>query len=125
MKPQRFGVVEGGFGANEKAGFVVLLDGVTAEPVFDAGVIVIESPEGLGYCSQVRPAAYNIRVMLSGNPRRWNLSRIRSKTLVQKRADRKTILEEISTWERYHSCCRYFEQVEYFPLSNLKKRFIQ
>ena len=48
FEPQRFGVVDGGFGANEKTGFVVLLDGVSPEPVFDAGVIVVESPEGLG-----------------------------------------------------------------------------
>jgi len=39
FEPQRFGVVDGGFRANEKAGFVVLLDGVASEPVFDAGVI--------------------------------------------------------------------------------------
>jgi len=48
LQPQRFGVVDGGFGADEKTGFVVLLDGVASEPVFDAGVIVVESPEGLG-----------------------------------------------------------------------------
>ena len=49
LQPQRFGVVDGGFGADEETGFVVLLDGVASEPVFDAGVIVVESPEGLGY----------------------------------------------------------------------------
>ena len=49
LQPQRFGVIDGGFGADEKTDFVVLLDGVASEPVFDAGVIVIESPEGLGY----------------------------------------------------------------------------
>jgi len=49
LQPQRFGVIDGGFRANEKTGFVVLLDGVASEPVFDAGVIVIESPEGFGY----------------------------------------------------------------------------
>jgi len=49
LQPQRFGVIDGGFGADERAGFVVLLDGVAAEPVFDAGVIVVESPECLGY----------------------------------------------------------------------------
>ena len=47
-EPQRFGVVDCGFGADEKTGFVVLLDGVASEPVFDAGVVVVESPEGLG-----------------------------------------------------------------------------
>jgi len=49
LQPQRFGVIDGGFRANERTGFVVLLDGVASEPVFDAGVIVVESPEGLGY----------------------------------------------------------------------------
>ena len=49
FEPQRFGVIDGGFRANEKAGFIVLLDGVASEPVFDTGVIVVESPEGLGY----------------------------------------------------------------------------
>ena len=49
LQPQRFGVIDGGFGADEKTDFVVLFDGVASEPVFDAGVIVIESPEGLGY----------------------------------------------------------------------------
>src|SRR3989339_914851 len=57
-----------------------------------------------------------IRAMLSGNPRRWNLSRSRSKRLVQKRADLNTILEEISTWERYHfkipGACRIFSFIE-------------
>lgn len=48
MKPQRFGVIDGGFGADVIPGLVVLLDGVASEPVFDTGVIVIESPEGLG-----------------------------------------------------------------------------
>jgi len=51
LQPQRFGVVDGGFGADERAGFVVLLDGVATEPVFDAGIIVVESPEGIGYGS--------------------------------------------------------------------------
>ena len=51
FEPQRFGVVDGGFGADERAGFVVLLDGVSSEPVFDAGIIVVESPEGIGYGS--------------------------------------------------------------------------
>ncbi len=49
FEPQRFGVIDGGFGADEKTGFVVLLNGIASEPVFDAGVIVIESPEGFGY----------------------------------------------------------------------------
>jgi len=49
LQPQRFGVVDGGFRADEKTGLVVLLDGVSSEPVFDAGIIVVESPEGLGY----------------------------------------------------------------------------
>ena len=60
LQPQRFGVVEGGFGANEKAGFVVLLDGVASEPVFDAGVIVVESPEGLGLGVAMGPAAEDL-----------------------------------------------------------------
>ena len=51
MQPQQFGVIDGGFGADVIAGFVVLLDGVPSEPVFDAGVIVVESPEGFGFCS--------------------------------------------------------------------------
>lgn len=51
LEPQRFGVVDGGFGTDERTGFVVLLDGVATEPVFDAGVVVVESPEGIGYGS--------------------------------------------------------------------------
>jgi hypothetical protein len=49
LEPQRFGVVDCGFGTDEKTGFVVLLDGVASEPVFDAGVVVVESPECLGF----------------------------------------------------------------------------
>jgi len=60
LQPQRFGVVDGGFGADEKAGFVVLLDGVASEPVFDAGVIVVESPEGLGYGAAMGPSAEDL-----------------------------------------------------------------
>ena len=33
--------------------------------------------------------------------------------------------QETSTWDRYQSWCRNFEQVEYVPLLNLKKMFIQ
>ncbi len=53
------GIIDGGFGANVVAGFVVLLDGVASEPVFDAGVIVVESPEGFGFCFPVGTAAKN------------------------------------------------------------------
>ena len=60
LQPQRFGVVDGGFRANEKAGFVVLLDGVASEPVFDAGVIVVESPEGLGFGAAMGPSAEDL-----------------------------------------------------------------
>ena len=54
------GIVDGGFGADEKTGFVVLLDGVASEPVFDAGVIVVESPEGLGYGAAMGPSAEDL-----------------------------------------------------------------
>ena len=57
LKPQRFGVVDGGLGADEKTGFIVLLDGVAPEPVFDAGVVVVEPPEGLGRGLAVGPQA--------------------------------------------------------------------
>ena len=57
LQPQRFGVVDGGFRANEKTDFVVQLDGVVSEPVFDAGVIVVESPEGFGYGAAMEPSA--------------------------------------------------------------------
>ena len=60
LQPQRFGIVDGGFGADEKTGFVVLLDGVASEPVFDAGVIVVESPEGLGYGPPMGPSAEDL-----------------------------------------------------------------
>lgn len=60
LQPQRFGVVDGGFGADEEAGFVVLLDGVASEPVFDAGVIVVESPEGLGFGAAMGPSAEDL-----------------------------------------------------------------
>ena len=60
FQPQRSGVVDGGFRADEKAGFIVLLDGVAPEPVFDAGVIVIESPEGLGFGAAMGPAAEDL-----------------------------------------------------------------
>lgn len=60
LQPQRFGVVDGGFGANEKAGFVVLLDGVASEPVFDTGVIVVESPEGLGLGAAMESSAEDL-----------------------------------------------------------------
>ena len=60
MKPQRFGVVDGGLGADVIAGFVVLFDGVTPEPVLDAGVIVIQSPEGLGCGSAMEPTVENL-----------------------------------------------------------------
>lgn len=48
VEPQRLGVVDGGLSANEISGLVVLLDGVASEPVFDAGVIVVEPPKSLG-----------------------------------------------------------------------------
>ena len=64
MKPQRFGVVDGGFSANVIPGLVVLLDGVTPEPVFDAGVIVIQSPEGLG-CGSL-PAVLKAQLLQAG-----------------------------------------------------------
>ncbi len=51
MKPQRFGVVDGGLGPDQITFFVVLLDGISPEPVFDAGVVVIQSPEGFGICA--------------------------------------------------------------------------
>ncbi len=38
----------GRVGTQEITGLVVLLDGVSPEPVLDAGVIVVQSPEGLG-----------------------------------------------------------------------------
>ena len=60
LKPQRFGVVDGGFGANEIAGLVVLFDGVASEPVFDAGVIVIQPPESLGCGSAMNPTIENL-----------------------------------------------------------------
>ena len=60
LQPQRFGVIDGGFRADEKTGFVVLLDGVASEPVFDAGVIVVESPEGLGFGAAMGPSAEDL-----------------------------------------------------------------
>ena len=60
LQPQRFGVVDGGFRADEKTGFVILLDGVSPEPVFDAGVIVVESPEGLGFGAAMGPSAEDL-----------------------------------------------------------------
>jgi hypothetical protein len=42
------------------AGLVVLLDRVTPEPVFDAGVIVIQSPEGLGCRSAMEPTVEDL-----------------------------------------------------------------
>ena len=60
MKPQRFGVIDGGLGADEIAGLVVLLDGITSEPVLDAGVIVIQSPECLGCRSAMEPTIENL-----------------------------------------------------------------
>ena len=59
MKPQRFGVIDGGLGSDVIPGLVVLLDGVLPEPVFDAGVIVIEPPEGLGCGSAMEPTIEN------------------------------------------------------------------
>lgn len=38
----------------------ILFDGVASEPVFDAGVIVVESPEGFGFCFLVGTAAKNL-----------------------------------------------------------------
>jgi hypothetical protein len=49
LKPQRLGVIDGGFGADVIPGLVVLLDGIPSEPMFDARVIVIQPPECLGY----------------------------------------------------------------------------
>ena len=60
MKPQRLGVVYSGFGADEIAGFVVLFDGVAPEPVLDARIIVIQSPEGLGRRSAMEPTAEDL-----------------------------------------------------------------
>jgi len=51
LKPQRFGVVDGGLGPAQITFFtrdlqvVVLFDGISPEPVFDAGVVIIQSPE--------------------------------------------------------------------------------
>ena len=47
LQPQRFRVIDGSFRTDEITGFVILLDGISPEPVFDAGIIVIQSPEGL------------------------------------------------------------------------------
>jgi hypothetical protein len=60
LQPQRFGVVDGGLRADEKTDFVVQLDGVASEPVFDAGVIVVESPEGLGYGAAMGPSGEDL-----------------------------------------------------------------
>ena len=60
MKPQRLGVVYSGFGADEIAGFIVLFDGVAPEPVLDARIIVIQSPEGLGRRSAMEPTAEDL-----------------------------------------------------------------
>ncbi len=48
LKPQRLGVVDGGLGAQKITSLVVLFDRVSPEPMLDAGVIVVQSPEGLG-----------------------------------------------------------------------------
>ena len=48
MKPQRLGVVDGGLGPDQITFFIVLLDGISPEPVFDAGVVVIQSPKRFG-----------------------------------------------------------------------------
>ena len=42
---------------NEVAGFVVLLDGITSEPMFDTGIVIVKPPEGLGCCCGVVPPA--------------------------------------------------------------------
>ena len=42
------------------ARFVVQLDGVASEPVFDAGVIVVESPEGFGFGAAMEPSAEDL-----------------------------------------------------------------
>jgi len=60
LKPQRLGVVYSGFGADEIAGFIVLFDGVAPEPVLDARIIVIQSPEGLGRRSAMEPTAEDL-----------------------------------------------------------------
>jgi len=60
IKPQRFGVIDGGLGADEVTGFVVLLDGVAAEPVFNAGIIVVKPPEGLGRGAAMRAAVEDL-----------------------------------------------------------------
>ena len=48
-------IVDGGLGAQEITGFVVLLDGVASEPVLDTGVVVVQSPECLGYRAGMYP----------------------------------------------------------------------
>ena len=42
-------IVDGGLGAQEITGFVVLLDGIACEPLFNTDVIVIQTLKGLGY----------------------------------------------------------------------------
>lgn len=60
IKPQRFGVIDGGLGADEVTGFIVLLDGVAAEPVFNTGIIVVEPPEGLGWGAAMSAAGEDL-----------------------------------------------------------------
>ena len=48
LEPLAIGVIDGGFRADEKLGFVKLLDGVASEPVFDAGFIT-------GGCAKFSP----------------------------------------------------------------------
>jgi len=55
LKPQRFGVVDGGLGPDQKTFFtrdlqvIVLFDGISPEPVFDAGIVIIQSPVWSGW----------------------------------------------------------------------------
>jgi len=60
IEPQRLRVIDGGLGADEVTGFIVLLDGVAAEPVFNAGIIIVEPPEGLGRGATMRSAGEDL-----------------------------------------------------------------
>jgi len=58
LKPQRFGVVDGGFGPQEISQFVIKLDGVAFKPGFKAGIIVVQPPCALGFGASSSLAKY-------------------------------------------------------------------
>jgi hypothetical protein len=104
---------------------VKLFDGIPFEPVFDAGVVVIQSPEGFGTCAGRPQAEY-----FSNGVGQSDTRELIQKPFKETGTETGRFENDIGTDFHLGQVPVVFQvfgldRVAYFPLSNLKNRFIQ